>query len=102
MKTCILCSSEFSFMNAAVGKLSDGSSVCRSCFKSIIKLNPSIKLKKYSLEDINKILSGQELEIQNGQEAIAPKIDSNFILGLIKAVIGLVLIYLGIKYLSSN
>jgi hypothetical protein len=89
-------------MNAAVGKLSDGSSVCRSCFKSIIKLNPSIKLKKYSLEDINKILSGQELEIQNGQEAIAPKIDSNFILGLIKAVIGLVLIYLGIKYLSSN
>jgi hypothetical protein len=47
-------------------------------------------------------LSGQELEIQNGQEAIAPKIDSNFILGLIKAVIGLVLIYLGIKYLSSN
>ena len=102
MKTCILCSSEFSFMNAAVGKLSDGSSVCRSCFKSIIKLNPSIKLKKYSLEDINKILSGQELEIQNGQEAIAPKIDSNLILGLIKGVIGLVLIYLGIKYLSSN
>lgn len=99
MKTCILCSSEFSFMNAAVGKLSDGSSVCRSCFKSIIKLNPSIKLKKYSLEDINKILSGQELEIQNGQEVIAPKIDSNFIFGLIKAVIGLVLLYLGIKYL---
>jgi hypothetical protein len=86
-------------MNAAVGKLSDGSSVCRSCFKSIIKLNPSIKLKKYSLEDINKILSGQELEIQNGQEVIAPKIDSNFIFGLIKAVIGLVLLYLGIKYL---
>ena len=102
MKTCILCSSEFSFMNAAVGKLSDGSSVCRSCFKSIIKLNPSIKLKKYSLEDITKLLSGQELEIQNGQEAIAPKIDSNLILGLIKGVIGLILIYLGIKYLSSN
>ena len=102
MKTCILCSSEFSFMNAAVGKLSDGSSVCRSCFKSIIKLKPSIKLKKYSLEDITKLLSGQELEIQNGQEAIAPKIDSNFILGLIKGVIGLILIYLGIKYLSSN
>jgi hypothetical protein len=86
-------------MNAAVGKLSDGSSVCRSCFKSIIKLNPSIKLKKYSLEDINKILSGQELETSNIQEAIAPKIDSNFIFGLIKAVIGLALLYLGIKYL---
>ena len=99
MKTCILCSSEFSFMNAAVGKLSDGSSVCRSCFKSIIKLNPSIKLKKYSLEDINKILSGQELETSSIQEAIAPKIDSNFIFGLIKAVIGLALLYLGIKYL---
>ena len=75
MKTCILCSSEFSFMNAAVGKLSDGSSVCRSCFKSIIKLNPSIKLKKYSLEDINKILSGQELENPNIQEVIPPKMD---------------------------
>ena len=98
MKSCILCSSEFSFMNAAVGKLSDGSSVCRSCFKSIIKLNPSIKLKKYSLEDINKILSGQELENPNIQETIPPKIDANFILGLIKAVIGLVLLYLGIKY----
>ena len=99
MKTCILCSSEFSFMNASVGKLNDGSAVCRSCFKSIIKLNPSIKLKKYSLEDINKMLSGQELEIQNGQEVIAPKIDPNFIFGLIKAVIGLALLYLGIKYL---
>ena len=95
MKTCILCSSEFSFMNAAVGKLS---SVCRSCFKSIIKLKPSIKLKKYSLEDINKILSGQELENPNIQEAIPPKIDANFILGLIKAVIGLALLYQGIKF----
>ena len=85
-------------MNAAVGKLSDGSSVCRSCFKSIIKLNPSIKLKKYSLEDINKILSGQELENPNMHEAIPPKIDANFILGLIKAVIGLVLLYLGFKF----
>ena len=98
MKNCILCSSEFSFMNAAVGKLSDGSSVCRSCFKNIIKLNPSIKLKKYSLEDINKILSGQELENPNIQETIPPKIDANFILGLIKAVIGLALLYQGIKY----
>jgi hypothetical protein len=86
-------------MNAAVGKLNDGSSVCRSCFKSIIKLNPSIKLKKYSLEDINKILSGQELETSIIQEAITPKIDSNFIFGLIKAIIGLALLYLGIKYL---
>ena len=46
--------------------------------------------------------SGQELENPNIQETIPPKIDANFILGLIKAVIGLILIYLGIKYLSSN
>jgi len=56
-------------MNASVGKLSDGGSVCRACFKKITKLKPSINIKKYSFEDINNLLLGKEIEKPNVYDA---------------------------------
>jgi hypothetical protein len=86
-------------MNASVGNVSDGGSVCRTCFKKITKLKPSINIKKYSLEDINNILLGKEVEKPNVEQENPPKMDSKLIFGLIKGIIGLILLYLGIKYL---
>ena len=86
-------------MNASVGKLSDGGSVCRSCFKEIRKLNPSINIKKYSLANIKDILQGKQIENPTIEQGEAPKMDSNLFFGLIKIVSALILIYLGIKYL---
>lgn len=99
MSNCALCSSETTFMNASVGKLSDGGSVCRTCFKKITKFKPSINIKKYSLEDINNLLSGKEIEKQVTENIEKPKIDSKMIFGIIKLIVGICLLYLGIKYL---
>ena len=99
MANCVICSSEHTFMNASVGKLSDGGSVCRTCFKKITKVDSSINIKKYSLEDINNLLLGKKIEKPITEQTEKPKIDSNLIFGLIKGIIGLILLYLGIKYL---
>ena len=99
MANCVLCSSEHTFMNASVGKLSDGGSVCRTCFKKITKLKSSINIKKYSLEDINNLLSGKEIKKPIVEAGEKTKFDSNMILGVIKAAAGLYLLYLGVKYL---
>jgi Ca2+/Na+ antiporter len=100
MANCALCSSEHTtFMNASVCKSNDGGSVCRTCFIKITKLKPSINIKKYSLEDINNILLGKEIEKPNAEQENEPKMDSKLIFGSIKFIIGLILLYLGIKYL---
>lgn len=65
MANCILCSTELKFINTPVfgsGKLSDGSTVCISCFNEINNINPSIalKLKNHSLVDIKKLLDAKQ------------------------------------------
>ena len=99
MANCVLCSAETTFMNASVGTLNDGGSVCRNCFKKISKLKPSINIKKYSLEDINNLLSGKELENTIADKSDAPKLDSKLIFNLIKAFIALALGVWGAKNL---
>lgn len=61
MANCILCSTELKFMNTPTfgsGKLSDGGTVCSSCFKKINNVNPKVafKLKNHSLTDIKNLL----------------------------------------------
>ena len=110
MAYCALCSVETSFMNASVGKLSDGGSVCRNCFKKITKLKPSINIKKYSFEDINNILLGKEVERPTSkveerkttENSVDTKLDAKTIIGLISGIFGLYLLYQGIKYLFFN
>lgn len=101
MANCVLCSTETTFMNASVGTLSDGGSVCRNCFKKISKLKPSINIKKYSLEDINNLLTGKEVEKTTADQSDTPKMDSKLIFNLIKAVIAITLIVWGAKNLFS-
>lgn len=61
MANCVLCSTELKFMNTPTfgsGKLSDGGTVCSSCFKKINNVNPKVafKLKNHSLNDIKELL----------------------------------------------
>ncbi|WP_448606837.1 PH domain-containing protein [Paenimyroides ceti] len=61
MANCILCSTELKFMNTPTfssGKLSDGGTVCSSCFKKINNINPRVafKLKNQSIADIKNLL----------------------------------------------
>lgn len=71
MANCVLCSTELKFMNTPTfgsGKLSDGGTVCTTCFKKINKANTNValKLKKHSYAEINKIL--QEKENQTSEK----------------------------------
>ena len=82
MANCILCSTELKFMNTPTfgsGKLSDGGTVCSSCFKKINNINPKVafKLKNHSLNDINELL----------QEKIATDAQKNTRLDEIKSQI---------------
>lgn len=61
MANCVLCSTELKFMNTPTfgsGKLSDGGTLCSSCFKKINNVNPKVafKLKNHSLNDIKELL----------------------------------------------
>lgn len=62
MKYCSLCSKELKFLNTPTfgsGKLSDGGEICTDCFKKVNKVNTNIvlKLKNYSIFDIQNLLS---------------------------------------------
>jgi hypothetical protein len=65
MKNCALCSTELKFMNTPTlgsGNLSDGGTVCSSCYKKINNANPGVasKLKKHSLADIQSLLQERD------------------------------------------
>lgn len=65
MKNCAMCSEELKFGNTPVfgsGKLNDGNIVCMKCSNKIMKINSSLalKLKNYSLDDINNLLKESE------------------------------------------
>ena len=65
MEQCILCNTTLEFSNTPLwgkGILKDGQKICTKCYKKINKINPSIasNLKKYSLEEINELLSAQK------------------------------------------
>lgn len=70
MANCTLCSTELKFMNTPTfgsGKLSDGGTVCSSCYKKINKIDPNVafKLKKYSLAEINAVFQEKENQDAN-------------------------------------
>lgn len=61
MANCTLCATELKFMNTPTfgsGRLSDGGTVCSSCFKKVNNINPEVafKLKNYSYSDIKNLL----------------------------------------------
>lgn len=67
MKNCGLCSKKLNFWNASAVKTNDGVKYCFKCFKKINKADPLLafwEIKKYSLEDIQKHLNGQNSRIE--------------------------------------
>lgn len=67
MKRCVLCSVELKLLNTPtfhLGKLKDGQGICYNCFKSLNakEKNIGLKLKEYSLEDIQNLLAQDELK----------------------------------------
>ena len=67
---CIKCNKKLNIFNKPafdLGKLKDGSELCHSCFKSITKedINLTRRLKKYTLNEIENILSEKTKKVEN-------------------------------------
>ncbi len=65
MANCGLCSKELKFMNTpvlGVSKLSSGETLCSTCYTSIVKAEPFIKLGKITLDEVKSKLENNKLK----------------------------------------
>lgn len=59
-KNCCLCATELKFLTTpsfGSGKLKDDKQVCLSCFQKIVKIDKTISLKKYTMEEVQQLMA---------------------------------------------
>lgn len=100
-ENCVLCNSEFTFMNAKVSKTKEKEGICRSCLKKLSKNNGGLRYSNYSKQELQKMLNGEFVDTANIVKEEQPELFST-ILKIITGLVSIWLIYTALKYLLLN